>query len=88
MFITLMEGDHEKVAAGLMILEAVIPMGHIGSRRNPHHSCKLFSKEFMHRHGMHLVGTSTIGFLPDVTFTGKSFNISILSTSPVDTLAA
>ncbi|KAF8402466.1 hypothetical protein HHK36_010550 [Tetracentron sinense] len=70
-FTALVEGDHKKAAADMAkVLEKDI---HVHDSKPPisgksNNSYGLFSREFMKRHGLHLVGTSTTWFLLDIAF--------------------
>nr|XP_019706325.2 probable inorganic phosphate transporter 1-3 [Elaeis guineensis] len=66
-FTALVEGDHKKAAADMMkVLETDIAVEE--TQRNPQNSYGLFSMEFVQRHGIHLIGTSTTWFLLDIAF--------------------
>ncbi|KAI3847157.1 hypothetical protein MKW92_011450 [Papaver armeniacum] len=70
-FTALVAGDHKKAASDMArVLDQNIEVGEepykVASK--PEVSYGLFSKEFMRRHGLHLIGTSTTWFLLDIAF--------------------
>ncbi|XP_058110711.1 low affinity inorganic phosphate transporter 8-like [Magnolia sinica] len=66
-FTALIEGDQKKAAADMAkVLETDIPVTEV--RTDTKKSYGLFSKEFMARHGIHMIGTSMTWFLLDIAF--------------------
>lgn len=66
-FTALVEGNHKKAAADMAkVLETDIAVEERSAF--PKESFGLFSKEFMSRHGLHLLGTSSTWFLLDIAF--------------------
>ncbi|KAI3994146.1 hypothetical protein MKX01_012403, partial [Papaver californicum] len=70
-FMALVSGDHKKAASDMAtVLDQNIQADEepykVASK--PDSSYGLFSKEFMTRHGLHLIGTSTTWFLRDIAF--------------------
>ncbi|KAM7275102.1 hypothetical protein ACFE04_016968 [Oxalis oulophora] len=71
-YTALVKGDHKKAAADMAkVLENEIVVEESISKPNPTPNTTLyglFSAEFMKRHGLHLLGTSTTWFLLDIAF--------------------
>ncbi|XVF81919.1 hypothetical protein PTKIN_Ptkin16aG0001200 [Pterospermum kingtungense] len=70
-YTALVKGDQKKAAADMAkVLESDITVEETSSTRvvDPKSSYGLFSSEFMRRHGLHLLGTSTTWFLLDIAF--------------------
>ncbi|OVA13702.1 General substrate transporter [Macleaya cordata] len=70
-FTALVAGDHKKAAADMArVLEQDLQVEDSNSKvtSKPESSYGLFSKEFVNRHGLHLIGTSTTWFLLDIAF--------------------
>ncbi|XP_059669328.1 low affinity inorganic phosphate transporter 8-like [Cornus florida] len=71
-YTALVAGNHKKAAADMAkVLETVIPTGESNSRQvqvDPKSSYKLVSREFLRRHGLHLLGTTSTWFLLDIAF--------------------
>ncbi|XP_021828517.1 probable inorganic phosphate transporter 1-2 [Prunus avium] len=74
-YTALVEGDHEKAKADMAkVLEKDIPVAAVNGDSDskvlvdPNSSYGLFSREFLRRHGLHLLGTSSTWFLLDIAF--------------------
>ncbi|KAF2305791.1 hypothetical protein GH714_008191 [Hevea brasiliensis] len=70
-YTALVEGNHKKAAADMArVLEREIYVEETGSKppANPSSSYGLFSSEFLRRHGIHLLGTTSTWFLLDIAF--------------------
>lgn len=74
-YTALVEGDHEKAKADMAkVLEKDIPVAAVKGDSDskvlvdPNSSYGLFSREFLRRHGLHLLGTSSTWFLLDIAF--------------------
>ncbi|KAM1020408.1 hypothetical protein ACFX13_042381 [Malus domestica] len=70
-YTALVAGDQDKANADMAkVLERDIPVGESGSKTlvDPNSAYKLFSREFLRRHGTHLLGTTTTWFLLDIAF--------------------
>ncbi|KAM1162657.1 hypothetical protein ACFX13_001698 [Malus domestica] len=64
-------GGHDKANADMAkVLERDIPVGESGTKPlvDPNSAYELFSREFLRRHGTHLLGTATTWFLLDIAF--------------------
>jgi PHS family inorganic phosphate transporter-like MFS transporter len=71
-YTALVEGDHKKAAADMAkVLEQDISYEESNTKLpevNPNSSYEFFSREFLRRHGLHLLGTSSTWFLLDIAF--------------------
>jgi len=71
-YTALVEGDHKKAAADMAkVLEQDISYEESNTNLpvvNPNSSYEFFSREFLRRHGLHLLGTSSTWFLLDIAF--------------------
>lgn len=71
-YTALVEGDHKKAAADMAkVLEHDIPYEESNTKLpvvNPNCSYEFFSREFLRRHGLHLLGTASTWFLLDIAF--------------------
>ncbi|RXI08679.1 hypothetical protein DVH24_022823 [Malus domestica] len=66
-----LQGGHDKANADMAkVLERDIPVGESGTKPlvDPNSAYELFSREFLRRHGTHLLGTATTWFLLDIAF--------------------
>lgn len=73
-YTALVKGDHEKAASDMAkVLDKDIMLEKSGSQKPsddaiPQPSYRLFSAQFLQRHGLHLLGTASTWFLLDVAF--------------------
>ncbi|TQD74198.1 hypothetical protein C1H46_040263 [Malus baccata] len=70
-YTALVAGGHDKANADMAkVLERDIPVGESGTKPlvDPNSAYELFSREFLRRHGTHLLGTTTTWFLLDIAF--------------------
>ncbi|KAF8009805.1 hypothetical protein BT93_J0716 [Corymbia citriodora subsp. variegata] len=74
-YTALVQGDHKKAASDMAkVLEKDLVIDELRHSANsnlpviPQPSYGLFSKEFLRRHGLHLLGTTTTWFLLDIAF--------------------
>lgn len=70
-YTALVEGDHKKAVEDMAkVLDKDIPLQESNSRlaARPGPSYELFSSEFLSRHGLHLLGTTSTWFLLDIAF--------------------
>ncbi|ERN04223.1 hypothetical protein AMTRI_Chr08g209960 [Amborella trichopoda] len=67
-FTALVENDAEKAAADMAKVLAMEVTAEKTVAASTQNTYGLFSREFLSRHGMHLVGTSTTWFLLDIAF--------------------
>lgn len=71
-YTALVEGDHKKAAEDMAkVLEQNIPYEESNTKLpvvNPNSSYELFSRQFLRRHGLHLLGTASTWFLLDIAF--------------------
>ncbi|GMI73195.1 ARABIDOPSIS THALIANA PHOSPHATE TRANSPORTER 1, phosphate transporter 1;1 [Hibiscus trionum] len=68
-YTALVQGDKKKAAADMAkVLETDLTVDETSNKVDPKSSYGLLSSEFMKRHGLHLLGTSTTWFLLDIAF--------------------
>ncbi|KAL4309244.1 hypothetical protein GQ457_01G039110 [Hibiscus cannabinus] len=68
-YTALVQGDRKKAAADMAkVLETELTVEETSNKVDPKSSYGLLSSEFMKRHGLHLLGTSTTWFLLDIAF--------------------
>ncbi|EXC21110.1 hypothetical protein L484_017122 [Morus notabilis] len=68
-YTALVEGNHKKAADMAKVLEDDLPFEESPNHtRNISNSCGFFSKEFVKRHGLHLLGPTSTWFLLDIAF--------------------